>query len=170
MTATNATGNASQTFTVTTSPLTAPTVGASLADRLLAVRETKEMSVASGFVGSVDSYSASSNKAAVVTVSSDGSTLSFSGVADDTATITVTARNASGDASQKFKVEAIELSEYYCRAGFTLRVVGISPNPTYTCEKKYVVSPIVSYRTIYSCPSTYTLRVVRHTPQPGPHL
>ena len=64
------------------------------------VGETQDVDVSSAFVGEVDSYTASSNNPAAVSVSVAGSVLSLTAVGPGIAYVEVSAVNAAGSASQ----------------------------------------------------------------------
>ena len=64
------------------------------------VGETQNVDVSSAFVGEVDSYTASSNNPAAVSVSVAGSVLSLTAVGPGIAYVEVSAVNAAGSASQ----------------------------------------------------------------------
>jgi len=98
-------------FTLTVAvTLAAPTVDAALvAEDVIAGGPTLEVSLVDGFSGTVDSYTASSSDETILEVAVDGRVLSLSGIAEGTATVTVTATNTSGSATQAFDVTVIPL-------------------------------------------------------------
>ncbi|MCY4103686.1 MAG: hypothetical protein OXG55_10580, partial [bacterium] len=103
VTATNAAGSAAQTFAVTVNAA-APQAAGALAAQTLTVGGTATVDVAAAFTGAVDAYSATSSDTAAVTVSTTGSVLTLTGVAEGRATVTVTATNTTGSATQTIAV------------------------------------------------------------------
>ena len=105
VTATNPAGNATQTITITA--LVAPTATGTLLAQDLAVGATADVDVAAGFSGIVRTYTASSSDETIVAAATDGSTLTLTGVAAGTATVTVTATNPAGNATQTITITAL---------------------------------------------------------------
>ena len=102
VTAINAAGRAARSFTVTVTALTAPrTAGTPLA-RTVAVGAEVPLHIADAFSGIVHTYTATSSDTTKLTTSVDGSTVTLLGAAAGTATVTLTAANTAGSATQTF--------------------------------------------------------------------
>ncbi len=122
VTATNTGGSISQTVAVTVEAPDAPTVASTLAAQTVAVGATSDLDVAEGFAGIVDSYSATSGDTTKLTVATDGSVVSLTGVAAGETTVTVTATNTTGSVSQTITVTVREVlltltAPSYCLTG-----------------------------------------------------
>ena len=109
VTATNATGSATQSFTVTVGLPPAPTLASALAAQSLQVTEVLAVEVTAGFAGRVDTYEAVSGDATILTVAVDGSHVVLTGVAAGSTTVTVTAVNPAGRAARSFAVTVTPL-------------------------------------------------------------
>ncbi len=104
VTATNTAGSAAQSFTVTVSAVTAPEPEGALAARTLPAGASVEVDVSAGFSGAVDSYTAASSDTSIATVSVNGPALTLTGAKAGAATVTVTAANTAGSATQTMAV------------------------------------------------------------------
>ena len=83
----------------------APTRGDALAAQTIPAQPAAaQVDVSGAFNGTVESYAATSSNASIVTTSVGGSVVTLNGVAVGTATVTVTATNAAGSATQSFAV------------------------------------------------------------------
>ena len=103
VTAANTAGRATQAMAVTVASA-APTAVGALAARTLTAGDSAEVDVAGAFAGTVDSYAVTTHNAGVVDVALAGSTVTLTGIAAGTATVTVTAANAAGRATQTMAV------------------------------------------------------------------
>ena len=103
VTAANTGGNAIQSLAVTVNA-PAPRATDTIAAQTVTARDSVEVDVAAAFTGTVDTYSATSSDTAVVTVSSSGSKITLTGVTEGRATVTVTAANTAGRATQTIVV------------------------------------------------------------------
>ena len=103
VTATNTEGSADQTFMLTVEDIP-PAVAEMIGD--VAVRATESMTVdlSGAFSGTALEYSAMSASEDMATVSVDGTMLTVTGVAAGPTTVTVTATNTAGSASQDVAV------------------------------------------------------------------
>ncbi len=110
VTAHNSAGSASQTFQVTVrEPIPPPTRVGSLDGLELNISQSQDVELSIAFSGVVDSYSGRSSNPGVATVSISGSTASVTGVSAGTTTITVTARNTAGTATQTLQITVVAL-------------------------------------------------------------
>jgi hypothetical protein len=99
ITAINAAGRAARSFNVTVTALEAPRTAAAPLARTIAVGGELDIDVADAFTGIIHGYTATSDNTPVATTSVDGSTVTLVGVAEGTATVTLAAANAAGQAS-----------------------------------------------------------------------
>ncbi len=83
---------------------TPPTTTGSTVRQTLNVGDSTTVNVSGQFAGVVDSYTASSSNTSVATAAVTGSAMTITGVAAGNATITVTASNSLGNATQTYGV------------------------------------------------------------------
>ncbi|MXZ29909.1 MAG: hypothetical protein F4Z22_03545, partial [Acidimicrobiia bacterium] len=111
VTAANAAGRAARSFNVTVDPLAAPQAGGAPLARTVAVGGELPIDVTDAFTGIVHSYSAASSDNATLAASVDGATVTLTGAAAGTATVTLGANNAAGSAAQALAVTVEEPEE-----------------------------------------------------------
>ena len=104
--ATNAAGSAEQSFAVTVVPPPPVTVG-SIEGVTLTEGATHSVTASDYFDGEGVTYAAGSSDTGVATVAVDGAVVTVTAVAAGSATVTVTATNASGSAEQAFAVTVL---------------------------------------------------------------
>ena len=102
VTAINAAGRAARSFNVTVNALTAPQTASTPTARTIAVGAELPIHIADAFSGIVHTYTATSSDTTKLTTSADGSTVTLVGVAAGTTTVTLTAANTAGRATQTF--------------------------------------------------------------------
>ena len=105
VTASNSVGQATQTFAVTVRNPIAPSAVGSLDDlELVLGQPPREVEVADAFAGELLTYAAESANPGLATVAVSGSVVTVTPVAVGTTTVTVTASNRAGQATQEFEV------------------------------------------------------------------
>ena len=105
VTASNSVGQATQTFEVTVRNPIAPSAVGSLDDlELVLGQPPREVEVADAFAGELLTYAAESANPGLATVAVSGSVVTVTPVAVGTTTVTVTASNRAGQATQEFEV------------------------------------------------------------------
>ena len=105
VTASNRVGQATQTFAVTVRNPIAPSAVGSLDDlELVLGQPPREVEVEDAFAGELLTYAAESANPGLATVAVSGSVVTVTPVAVGTTTVTVTASNRAGQATQEFEV------------------------------------------------------------------
>ncbi len=111
--------------TTTTTVAAAPAASGTLDAQTVTAGNSEDVDVAAGFTGSVDSYSATSSDDMVLTVSTSASVVTLSGVAPGSATVTVTATNTTGSATQTIAVTVEALAAPELGAALTAQTVAV---------------------------------------------
>ena len=103
VTATNSEGTATQTFGVTVKDQPPAAVG-TLADATLTVGDSVDLDIAASFSGSALVYAVTSSAEEVATATLSGTTVTLAALAAGEGSVTVTATNSEGTATQIFSV------------------------------------------------------------------
>ena len=106
VTATNASGKVTDTFTVTVRDV-APSVG-ELADLTLYVGDSETVDLDAAFAGSALTFTATPTDSVIASVSIDAASATVTGIAVGVTPVTVTAENSEGSATAAFRVTVVD--------------------------------------------------------------